>query len=69
MVVNEDADNQLVDLYSAFADDPDPDASLTYEVTADTNASLFSSASIAGRYLTLDFAPDAYGVANLAVPN
>jgi len=65
----EDAANRVVDLFAAFADTEDADNQLTYSVTANTNAALFSTTTVNGTAgsLTLDYAPDAFGSANLTV--
>jgi hypothetical protein len=63
----EDAPNTVIDLFAAFADTED--ASLTYTITANTNPGPFTTIPIddvAGT-LTLDYAPNANGTANITV--
>lgn len=62
--VNENAASTPIDLSSAFADSYD---GLTYSVTNDTNSSLFSSTTVSGSQLTLAYAPNTSGSANLTV--
>ena len=65
----EDAGPRQVDLFAAFGDDYDADAALTYVVVGNTNPALFSGAAIdpaTGR-LTLAYAPDASGAADVTV--
>ena len=69
VTVNEDAPDSVIDLFAAFADIEDADAALTYTVVANTNAALFTSTAVnavAGT-LTLDYAPDSNGTADLTV--
>jgi hypothetical protein len=67
--VQEDAPDATVSLFDVFSDSTDTDADLTYAVTANTSPSLFRSASInpATGVLTLAFAPDASGGADVTV--
>ena len=68
--VVEDAANTSIDLWPSFADAQDTDAQLTYTVTGNTNAGLFSSVTApapGGQFLVLDYAPDANGTANITV--
>lgn len=66
--VDEDAVNETISLYGAFADIEDPDGNLTYEVVENTNSSLFDSMDIDGYGgLVLDFAADAFGTGYLTV--
>ncbi len=69
VTVDEDALDSVVDLFAAFADAEDADSALAYTVTGNTNAGLFTSTAVDGvaGTLTLDYAPDANGVANLTV--
>ncbi len=67
VTVTEDDPNTVVDLYAAFADVEDLDPALTYTITNNTNAGLFTSTNIAGGNLTLDYAPDANGTADITV--
>jgi VCBS repeat-containing protein len=67
VTVAEDAADSVIDLYAAFADVEDLDPALTYTITGNTNAGLFTSTNIAGGNLTLDYAPDANGTADITV--
>ena len=69
VTVNEDAPNTVIDLFAAFADTEDADASLTYTITANTNPALFAAIPIDGTAgtMTLDYAPNANGTANITV--
>jgi len=65
----EDGSDTVIDLFSAFDDAEDSDSSLTYTVQSNTNTSLFTSTNINGAQgtLTLNYAPDANGTANITV--
>ena len=67
--VAEDAPNTVINLFSAFDDAEDPDAALTYTVENNTNPGLFASTDIDGTAgtLTLVYAADANGTADLTV--
>src|SRR5206468_7282001 len=67
--VQEDAPDRAIPLFDAFADSSDPDSALTYTGTTNTSPSLFRSTAIdpATGVLTLSFAPDASGAADLTV--
>jgi hypothetical protein len=67
--VAEDADNTAIELFAVFDDPEDLDSALTYTVEANTNSALFTSTSINGALgiLTLDYAPDANGSADITV--
>ena len=67
--VDEDAPNFTIELFKEFEDDEDPDTDLVFAVENNTNPGLFTSTNIAPAtgILTLDFAPDAFGVAQLTV--
>jgi len=66
--VLEDAANSTIDLWPSFADAQSTDAQLTYTVTTNTNAALFTSAAISGNQnLVLDYAPNANGTADITV--
>ncbi len=67
--VAEDAANSVVDLFAAFSDPEDPDTSLTYSIQANTNPALFAATSINSALgtLTLDYAPNASGTADITV--
>jgi hypothetical protein len=63
------APDTLVDLFSAFADDIDPDNKLIYTLRGNTNPSLFTSTaidSVSGK-LTLAYAPNATGFSNITL--
>ncbi len=65
----EDASNRQINLFSAFDDEEDADASLTYQELSNSNAGLFTSTSIdpgTGIY-TLDYAPDANGSSDITI--
>ena len=68
VTVAEDAANTTIDLWPSFADVENTDAQLTYTVTGNTNAALFTSVSMTGgQNLVLDYAPDQFGSAQLTV--
>lgn len=69
VAVDEDAADVAVSLFDAFADSSSSDAELTYAVQGNTNPGLFDSALIdpATGILTLSFAPNASGGAELTV--
>lgn len=70
VIVNEGTASKIVNLWSAFKDDEDADADLTFLVQNVDNPSLFDAdpvVSNANGTLTLDFAPNAAGVANITV--
>ncbi len=56
-----------IDLYAAFDDAEDADADLTYSIAGNTDPSLFSDLSIANGVLTLTYAADAPGSADITV--
>jgi hypothetical protein len=67
--VDLDAPDTAISLFDAFYDDRDTDAQLTFAVTGNTNASLFTSVVVepaTGR-LVLNYAPSAIGSARLTV--
>ncbi|MGI9517877.1 MAG: tandem-95 repeat protein, partial [Pirellulaceae bacterium] len=69
VTVNEDALASAIDLFAAFDDSEDADTNLTYTITGNTDPSLFSSTPIdalAGT-LTLNYAADANGIADITV--
>ena len=69
VTVDEDAADTVIDLFAAFADSEDADSALTYTITNNTNAGLFTSTAIdavAGT-LTLDYAADQNGTADITV--
>ncbi|MCH2172094.1 DUF4347 domain-containing protein, partial [Myxococcota bacterium] len=67
--VLEDAPNTVIDLFAAFDDIEDADEDLTYTVTSNSNPDLFDSVSVDGSAgtLTLDYALNAFGSADLEV--
>ncbi|MCP4707079.1 MAG: DUF4347 domain-containing protein, partial [Planctomycetes bacterium] len=67
--VNEDAVDSVIDLFSDFDDIEDTDANLIYTITNNTNAGLFASTAIDGGAgtLTLDYAADQNGIADITV--
>ena len=69
VAVDEDAPNTVIDLFAAFADTEDADASLTYTIISNSNPGLFSATTVNGTAgtLTLDYAPNAHGTADLTV--
>ncbi len=69
VTVNEDAPDTVVNLFAAFADVEDADPALVYTVVGNTNAALFTSTAVNGAAgtLTLDYAPNAFGTADLTV--
>jgi len=71
VVVNEDAPNTVIDLFPAFADVNTPDNQLVYTITGNTNPALFTSTVIQVNpltgTLTLDYAADAFGAADITV--
>jgi hypothetical protein len=67
--VAEDAPDTVVDLFTAFDDVEDDDGDLIYEIQSISNPTLFTSVTIdeeAGT-LTLDYAPDTNGTAEITV--
>ncbi len=69
VTVNEDAADTVVNLFAAFADVEDADPALVYTVVGNTNAALFTSTAVNGAAgtLTLDYAPNAFGTADITV--
>ncbi|MHB1036579.1 MAG: golvesin C-terminal-like domain-containing protein [Pirellulales bacterium] len=67
--VSEDAVRTVVDLASDFADIDTPSHMLRFELVGNTNPSLFKSAQLFdwSRLLVLEYAPDAFGSAELTV--
>jgi hypothetical protein len=69
VTVRENAPDTVVDLFEAINDTQDPDSALDWKVQSIDNAALFASTVIdvdAGT-LTLDFAPDVSGTANVTI--
>ncbi|UII30954.1 MBG domain-containing protein [Fulvivirga ulvae] len=68
--VNEDAANYFINLRNSFNDAEDGSL-LTYSIVANTNPSLFADLFITSsggvRRLTIDFAPDKYGDADITI--
>src|SRR5690606_21283005 len=70
VILNEGTTSRVVNLWPAFEDDEDNDNELTFLVQANDNAALFSAdptVSNANGTLTLTFAANAAGVANITV--
>ncbi|HUT14561.1 MAG TPA: LamG-like jellyroll fold domain-containing protein, partial [Thermoguttaceae bacterium] len=69
VAVDEDAAPTAIDLYAAFADVDNADAELTCTVTGNTNPALFAATEIdaAAGTLTLSYAQDAFGTADVTV--
>ncbi|QDT51611.1 Calx-beta domain protein [Symmachiella dynata] len=69
VTVDEDAAATQIDLFAAFDDAEDADQQLTYEVVGNSNAALFTAVSIspATGILTLDYAPNLHGVADITI--
>ncbi|MBI5951754.1 MAG: sortase [Chloroflexi bacterium] len=68
--VAEDAANTSIDLWTSFVDLQDTDAQLTYTVTGNTNAGLFTSVTApapGGQFLVLDYAANQNGASNITV--
>lgn len=66
--VLEDANDSSVSLYPVFDDVETPDTGLTFNITNNNNAALFSSASVDNNgNLIIDYAPNAFGQANLTL--
>jgi len=69
VTVDEDAADTVIDLFAAFDDVEDADGALTYAVVGNTNPALFGAVTVNGvaGTLTLDYAPDAFGTADITV--
>jgi len=69
VTVDEDAVNSVINLFTAFADIEDTDAALTYTIESNSNAGLFTATTIDGvaGTLTLDYAPDQNGTADITI--
>jgi uncharacterized repeat protein (TIGR01451 family) len=70
VTVNEDAENSIIDLYDVFDDAEDADAALVYAFVSTNNPGLFTTPSpniTGGHFLTLDYAADANGKADVVV--
>lgn len=69
VTVEEDAPDTVINLFPAFEDVEDSDLALTYTVANSTQPTLFTSTAINGGAgaLTLDYAPDAYGSADITL--
>ncbi len=66
--VDEDAPNEVIDLYEAFDDAEEADEDLLYQVVENDNPDLFNSTDIDSYGgLVLDFVDDAYGTADITV--
>jgi hypothetical protein len=66
VTVNEDAAATTINLFDAFADAETPDSGLSYSVTANSNPGLVSTSLSSGN-LSLAYAANAFGTANLTV--
>lgn len=64
---DEDAANRVVTLSDYFDDEYDDSTTLTYEVVNNTNSTLFASTDITGTQLTLDYAADQFGTADVTI--
>jgi len=69
VAVEEDAAPTVIDLYAAFEDVDNADSELDYQVVDNTNPALFSAVTIdpESGELALEYAPDAFGAAELTV--
>jgi VCBS repeat-containing protein len=69
VTVDEDAPDTMINLFTAFEDVEDTDSALTYTVVNNTRPTLFTSTTINGvaGTLMLDYAPDAYGSADITM--
>ncbi|MGD1984053.1 MAG: DUF2341 domain-containing protein, partial [Chromatiaceae bacterium] len=67
VTVDEDAPATVVDLHATFADLEDADTAFVYTIENNTNTALFTSTAIAGGNLTLDYAADVSGSADITV--
>ena len=67
--VDEDSPATSIDLFDAFQDEEDNDTDLTYSISANTNAALFSSTPIDGSdgTLNLHYAANANGIAEITL--
>ena len=65
----EDTANRVINLFSAFDDLEDPDASLSYEELSNTNPAIFSSTTVnetAGTF-TMNYEPEANGTSVITI--
>lgn len=69
VIVNEGASSKQINLWATFEDDEDADNELSFIIQSNDNPDLFSSTNInnATGVLTLNFAPNAAGIANITV--
>jgi len=69
VVVNVNAPNTVIDLFTAFADTEDTDSELVYTIESNSNAALFVSTTIDGAAgtLTLEYATDVSGTSTITV--
>src|SRR5207244_10061942 len=69
VVVTEDQNDTVISLFDAFSDTTDADSALSFDVTANSNPGLFDATRIdpAAGTLTLDYAPNANGEAQITV--
>ncbi len=67
VVVDEDSAPTNINLHAAFGDIEDLDSDLTYSISDNTNLGLFNGTPIVGGTLTLNYAADANGTADITV--
>ena len=69
VIVQEDAPNTVIDLFSAFDDEDDTATNLTYTIANNSNPSLFAATTVDAvtGELTLDYATNANGTGNLTI--
>ncbi|MEA5618037.1 peptidylprolyl isomerase, partial [Cronbergia sp. UHCC 0137] len=69
IIVDEDANNSIINLFDAFADLQDSDVELTYAIANNSNPLLLTNTPINSTTgeLTLDFAPDINGQTNITI--
>ena len=63
----ENAPNTIIDLWPSFADIEDADGALTYTVVGNTNPAIFTSVTITGQNLVLDYVAFGAGTSNITV--
>jgi len=69
VTVNENASNTDIDLWNSFSDAESSASALNYTVQGIPNSGIFSSVSVSGQYLILDYGPaaDAWGSDNITI--
>jgi hypothetical protein len=69
VIVQEDAPNTVIDLFSAFDDEDDTATNLTYTIANNSNPSLFAATTVDAvtGELILDYATNANGTGNLTI--